>query len=127
MANSDNVLRGGLTPKHIDVPELLKHTRFEAVHPVIVKGVPAADKAEFIYPSPAPDFQVSRIVLAAGETYQHTSTAAEILILMSGAATVAGSDTLELVKGQCAFVAFGEQYSVTASASTVIFKAGVPA
>ena len=29
MANSDNVLRGGLTPKHIDVPELLKHTLFE--------------------------------------------------------------------------------------------------
>ncbi len=29
MANSDNVLRGGLTPKHIDVPELMKHTLFE--------------------------------------------------------------------------------------------------
>src|SRR6266487_3137863 len=31
MANSDNVLRGGLTPKHIDVPELLKHTIFKGV------------------------------------------------------------------------------------------------
>ncbi|UYQ95096.1 mannose-6-phosphate isomerase, class I [Chitinophaga horti] len=127
MANSDNVLRGGLTPKHIDVPELLKHTRFEAVHPVIVRGELADDPAEAIYHSPAPDFQVSRIQLEAGITYKHTSTAAEILILMSGAATVTGSDTLALTKGQCAFVAFGETYSVTASASTVIFKAAIPA
>ena len=29
MANSDNVLRGGLTPKHVDVPELLKVLRFD--------------------------------------------------------------------------------------------------
>jgi mannose-6-phosphate isomerase len=29
MANSDNVLRGGLTPKHVDVPELLKVVNFE--------------------------------------------------------------------------------------------------
>ncbi|WP_295123739.1 mannose-6-phosphate isomerase, class I [uncultured Chitinophaga sp.] len=127
MANSDNVLRGGLTPKHIDVPELLKHTRFEAVHPKIINGVPAADKAEVIYPSPAPDFQVSRILLAAGETYKHVSQAPEILIIMNGAATVKGSDTLALAKGQCAFVSFGESYSITASASSLIFKAAIPA
>ena len=35
MANSDNVLRGGLTPKHIDVPELLKHIVFEGINPKI--------------------------------------------------------------------------------------------
>ncbi|MDE3143983.1 MAG: mannose-6-phosphate isomerase, class I [Bacteroidota bacterium] len=34
MANSDNVLRGGLTPKHIDVPELMKHTSFVGITPV---------------------------------------------------------------------------------------------
>jgi mannose-6-phosphate isomerase len=33
MANSDNVLRAGLTPKHIDVPELMKHTVFESIVP----------------------------------------------------------------------------------------------
>jgi len=38
MANSDNVLRGGLTPKHIDVPELMKHTLFEPVTPKVMKG-----------------------------------------------------------------------------------------
>ncbi|MEJ7679943.1 MAG: hypothetical protein WKG06_19210 [Segetibacter sp.] len=38
MANSDNVLRGGLTPKHIDVPELLKHITFEGIEPNILRG-----------------------------------------------------------------------------------------
>ena len=38
MANSDNVLRGGLTPKHIDVPELMKHTTFEGIVPNVMKG-----------------------------------------------------------------------------------------
>jgi mannose-6-phosphate isomerase len=40
MANSDNVLRAGLTPKHIDVPELMKHTVFESIVPNIMKGEP---------------------------------------------------------------------------------------
>ncbi len=52
MANSDNVLRGGLTPKYIDVPELLKHTRFEAVHPHILKGEEIHGGQERIYPTP---------------------------------------------------------------------------
>ena len=38
MANSDNVLRGGLTPKHVDVPELMKHTIFEGIVPNVMKG-----------------------------------------------------------------------------------------
>jgi len=39
MANSDNVLRGGLTLKHVDVPELLKHVEFEETNPDILIGV----------------------------------------------------------------------------------------
>jgi len=38
MANSDNVLRAGLTDKHIDVPELLKHVKFEPTYPNILEG-----------------------------------------------------------------------------------------
>jgi mannose-6-phosphate isomerase class I len=38
MANSDNVLRGGLTPKHIDIEELLQHIQFEPTYPSILKG-----------------------------------------------------------------------------------------
>ncbi|PUZ20136.1 mannose-6-phosphate isomerase, type 1 [Chitinophaga costaii] len=127
MANSDNVLRGGLTPKHVDVPELLKHTRFEAIHPNVLKGTPGKDKAELIYPTPAPDFQVSRIVLDDEHVYyEHTAQAAEILILLDGDATITGSEnTVALLKGQCAFIAYGEDYRISSSNSALLYKATV--
>ncbi len=60
MANSDNVLRGGLTPKHIDVPELLKNIRFEATEPNIILGK-SVDGPIAVFQTPAPDFELSRI------------------------------------------------------------------
>ena len=38
MANSDNVLRGGLTGKHVDVPELLRTVSFEGISPTVIEG-----------------------------------------------------------------------------------------
>ena len=64
MANSDNVLRGGLTPKHVDVPELMKHTSFEEIVPAVMKGEPGR-VGEKIYPCPVPDFGISKIELTA--------------------------------------------------------------
>jgi len=124
MANSDNVLRGGLTPKHIDVPELLKHTRFEAVHPHILKGEPAANPAERIYSSPAPDFVVSQIKLQPGTIYENTAKAAEIMLVLQGSAVISGSDTLDLQQGQSVFVAAGETYKMEGEA--LLYKASVP-
>ena len=124
MANSDNVLRGGLTPKHIDVPELLKHTRFEAVHPHILKGEPAANPAERIYSSPAPDFVVSQIKLQPGTIYENTAKAAEIMLVLHGSAVISGSDTLDLQQGQSVFVAAGETYKMEGDA--LLYKASVP-
>lgn len=126
MANSDNVLRGGLTPKHIDVPELLKHTRFEAVHPNVLAGDSISGGLEKIYPTPAPDFVVSKIDLSAGQVYTYTAKAAEIMIVMNGTATIKGSDTLALHKGQCVMAAYGETYEITTADNMEIFKATVP-
>ena len=125
MANSDNVLRGGLTPKHVDVPELLKHTRFEGVDPHIIKGDVSADGLERIYPSPAPDFEVSKIDIAAGQVYKHTAKAAEILIVVKGSATIKGEDTLALQKGQCVFTVFGASYEISTDSGVELFKATV--
>lgn len=126
MANSDNVLRGGLTPKHIDVPELLKHTRFEAVHPNVLSGDSISGGLEKIYPTPAPDFVVSKINISEGQVYSYTAKAAEIMIVMSGAATIKGSDTLDLHKGQSVMAAYGESYEITTTTGVEIFKATVP-
>ena len=56
MANSDNVLRGGLTPKHIDVPELLKHVAFDETIPDIMQGELQNDGLERIYKTPGTRF-----------------------------------------------------------------------
>jgi mannose-6-phosphate isomerase len=126
MANSDNVLRGGLTPKHIDVPELLKHTRFEAVHPKVLRG--ETKGVETIYHSPAPDFEVSRIALHAGDLYEHTATATEILLVLEGNAVVVGEngESIGLEKGQSVVAWFGAKYEIESGAGAVIYKATVP-
>lgn len=65
MANSDNVLRCGLTPKHVDVPELLRVVRFEAGDPGVLRPEAAPDGEE-VYETPIDEFRLSRYVLAAG-------------------------------------------------------------
>ena len=53
MANSDNVLRAGLTPKYIDVPELIDNTIFEPIKPqdIRLKPVLKEGKDELSNPS----------------------------------------------------------------------------
>jgi len=64
LANSDNVLRGGLTPKHVDVPELLRVLDFGCGDPVLhgerVDG-------RWVYRTPAPEFELSRIEWAESD------------------------------------------------------------
>src|SRR3954451_2861861 len=69
MANSDNVLRGGLTPKHVDVPELLKHTAFQGVQPNVMKGEEVSQSV-INYPCPVPDFGINKIELRANESIE---------------------------------------------------------
>lgn len=128
MANSDNVLRGGLTPKHIDVPELLKHTRFEAVHPKILQGDTVKGGLEIIYNSPAPDFVVSKITLKAGQKYEHTSEATEIMLVLEGDALITGEDgeAIDLKKGQSVVTYYNAGYHIQSQAGTIIYKASVP-
>jgi len=57
MANSDNVLRGGLTPKYIDVPELMKALDFNPMQPQIIK--PELDSSCFTYPAPCEEFSLT--------------------------------------------------------------------
>src|SRR5690606_1676073 len=66
MANSDNVLRGGLTPKHVDVPELMKQVKFKQVKPAIIK--PRSGSSETIYTTPAEDFELSGFQIKKNES-----------------------------------------------------------
>jgi mannose-6-phosphate isomerase len=124
MANSDNVLRGGLTPKHIDIEELLEHIKFEPTYPSILKGDFNHSK-EVQFPCPVPDFGLTKITLSPGETYTNQTNSFEIFLLMQGNVQL---DGIDLKPGELAAVKAGSAYHIqsTGSETAVIFKSFVP-
>ena len=127
MANSDNVLRGGLTPKHIDVPELMKHVIFEPVNPAIIHGLPI-NETEEIFASPAPDFELSRIAVKSGDAYRFTTATTDIFLVSEGAieAGAPAETSLKCSRGE-AFVAFSNtEIEIKAIAAAEIYRASVP-
>ncbi|WP_447758849.1 mannose-6-phosphate isomerase, class I [Aeromonas veronii] len=102
MANSDNVLRAGLTPKYIDVAELLDCTRCLPKPDDQILLAPRCDGAVQHFDVPVPDFTFS--VYPAGE-HQLTTTSAEILFAIDDTVTLKqGEQSLRLEKGQSAFI-----------------------
>lgn len=83
MACSDNVLRGGLTPKYIDVKELLANIDFTAVTPKIIQGM-EKDQLYHQYNTPADDFIMAEIELEAGVPLIKNFTHDSILLVLSG-------------------------------------------
>ena len=124
MANSDNVLRGGLTNKHIDIEELLQHIQFEPTYPSILKGN-AINANEVQFPCPVPDFGLTNIRLGLGESYTNTTNSCEIFLVLHGAVVFNGID---LQAGESAAVLAGESYHIhqTGFETTILFKSFVP-
>ena len=128
MANSDNVLRGGLTPKHIDVPELLKVLNFEP-RPVKILKAEKKSKNERVYASEANEFVLSVISISAGSAYQSSgSRSVEIMLCTEGMASLKDEGTQESIiikKGDSAIIpAAVICYSIVGDA--LIYKAAVP-
>ncbi|MFJ4624737.1 mannose-6-phosphate isomerase, class I [Streptomyces sp. NPDC088812] len=122
MANSDNVLRCGLTPKHVDVPELLRIVRFEPGDPRVLRPEAGPDGEE-IFETPIDEFRLSRYVLPAG-TAPHDLTLATPQILLCTAGTVRAGDH-DLTPGHSTFVPAGEKAEV--SGPGTVFRATVVA
>ena len=126
MANSDNVLRGGLTPKHIDVPELLRVLDFTAGKPAILLPRKISGY-ESVYDSPAEEFILSVISLRPGMSdAQFFPQSAEILLCTQGEAILtAGEQSLSLAKGMSVMVpCAAETYHLKGNAT--FYKAAVP-
>jgi mannose-6-phosphate isomerase len=128
MANSDNVLRGGLTPKHVDVSELLRVLKFEDREVTLLKPVKSIAN-ERIYPSAAAEFVLSVITLNRGATYQSPKNrSVEILICTRGKVTIFDLSDLtetQLPQGSSAIVpACVERYTIKGQGTC--YKAGVP-
>ncbi|WP_340557076.1 mannose-6-phosphate isomerase, class I [Streptomyces sp. GSL17-111] len=122
MAASDNVLRCGLTAKHVDVAELLRVTRFSA-GPVPTLRPVALASGEEVYPAPVDDFRLSRLrPRPGGAPMPLDGTAPQILVCTEGRARVTDSGGAStLVPGSAVFVRAGEQAAL--SGSGTVFRA----
>lgn len=122
MANSDNVLRCGLTPKHVDVPELLRIVRFEATDPGVLRPE-ASPSGEELYETPVDEFRLSRFDLSPGaDPVDLTRDTPQILLCTAGAPK---AGTLGLAPGASVFVPSGERVEV--SGTGTLFRATVVA
>ncbi|MBV9962434.1 MAG: mannose-6-phosphate isomerase, class I [Parafilimonas sp.] len=125
MANSDNVLRGGLTPKHVDVPELMKHIVFEGIEPNVMKGIDLTS-GETNYPCPVEDFGISKIELNAGEIYQSETSSLEIIVIIEGELNIDGTNSLTAKKGEAIAILPNETYTISTNKKLYAYKAFVP-
>jgi mannose-6-phosphate isomerase len=118
MASSDNVLRGGLTHKHVDLAALLEvldftDGRVPVLHPVLGPG-------GLRYPVPVEDFDLTRCELDA-QSGTLTTRGPQVLLCTEGSAVlISGSDELRLMKGESAFVPAGTP--LTASGPAVLYR-----
>jgi mannose-6-phosphate isomerase len=106
MAASDNVLRGGLTPKHVDVPELLRVLRFEVLTNPVVRPVSVAPGL-VTWPVPVDDFALHRAE-PAGDAITLPGHGPRIVLCLRGEVRVDdGSGAVTLTGGRAAFGAAG--------------------
>ncbi len=128
MANSDNVLRGGLTPKTVDTAELLRIVSFTDGHPPVLSGRMIGEGVRR-YETTAAEFVLERIDLAEGRpTNGEAGHSAECLITISGSAVLAsGACRLSLGRGAAALIPAGLAYSLAAASdAALLFRAGIP-
>ena len=109
MANSDNVLRGGLTPKHVDVAELGRVLDFSPVAPSLVPVVEESPGV-FRYQTPAPEFRLWRLELGGGSGLGEVAVPGDgfgrVLLVTDGEVEVGG---VRLARGESGWLPAGEQ------------------
>ncbi len=141
MANSDNVLRGGLTSKHIDVDELLSVVCYEPLRPPVQR--PTSQNHRF--DTPIPEFSLTRVIgpgfrpedgppnepisidvtMDGPEIVLVTDGSVKLVAMSSGDLTRSGNGSLAIGSGEAAFVpAIHGSYRVTVdSPRTVLWRA----
>jgi len=129
MAASDNVLRGGLTPKRVDVPELLRVLRFEVLEQPVVSAVPVGPGV-LTWPVPVREFALYKATVggvgpAGAGPVELPATGPRVVLCVTGALTAtSGAASLRLASGGALFVAAGEP-PVRLSGDGAVFQIGV--
>ncbi|RKN38088.1 mannose-6-phosphate isomerase, class I [Micromonospora endolithica] len=126
MAASDNVLRGGLTPKRVDVDELLRVLRFEVLHDPVVRSRPVAPGV-VCWPVPVDDFALHRVTVDADRPEVALSLPGpRVVLCCTGAVTVDdGAGAVALVPGHAAVgAAAGGTLRVTGAGEAYVATCG---
>jgi mannose-6-phosphate isomerase len=124
MANSDNVLRAGLTPKHIDIPELLANTSFVVTIPQIIQV--SLNNGFQEYPCDTSDFLIQHILLKEGEKRELTLSGPSIVLQIKGETQWEGYNHWVANGLQSFFIDPLEQVLIKANAQTELYIASVP-
>lgn len=126
MANSDNVLRAGLTSKHVDIPELLANVDYVAAPPIRIAPEVFHGSTKVFY-APVDDFELSVTSVDDDGTHPLPGRGPRILLCLEGEVTVAaaGDGAVTLRRGQSAFVPASDGPLVAQGHGTVV-QADVP-
>ncbi len=105
MANSDNVLRAGLTAKHIDIPELLANVDYVAAPPIRVAPEVFYETTKVFY-APVDDFELSVTTVTSGRDHRLPGRGPRVLVCLEGEVTLdsQADGSLTLRAGEAAFV-----------------------
>jgi mannose-6-phosphate isomerase len=132
MANSDNVLRGGLTPKHVDVPELLRVLNFTPTAESQLRADTRPDGVASFYDTPTAEFAASMLTLGDDHVGHEVDAPSrhdgpQILVCVEGVTAVHGkSGMLTLTRGAAAWVAADDgPIRLVAHEPTKIFRSTV--
>ena len=120
MANSDNVIRGALTEKHIDVPEFISVLSFQSGKPPLLAPVMGEDEEE-VFPCPVADFSLARIGVTKPSTRKVEGP--EILLCGEGQVEIESEGgKLVLARGESAFVR-ADARSFSVSGNGLVWRA----
>jgi mannose-6-phosphate isomerase len=126
MANSDNVMRGGLTPKHVDVSELLAILDFTPGVPALVEVVEES-AGVWRYRTPAPEFALWRVDAGTVPVSVPAADSGRIVLVIEGPVEVSdGSTSLTLVQGESVFGYPGDVLTVTGTGGTGTVMVAAP-
>jgi len=128
MANSNNVLRGGLTAKHIDVAALLEVLRVDPHAPEILAPVTAVDDPRWqAYAPPAAEFSLHRLRLGAGDSAPLEPAAVMLGLVLEGELDIAGAGThLRLRRGGSCLLPAGEALRLASRSGVDLALATTP-
>lgn len=124
MSASDNVLRGGLTRKRVNVPELLKNLRFEVLADPVVKPRKVA-RGVTGWPVPIPDFALVRAVVSPAGPVVLPRGGPRIVLCLRGTVAVDDGEQAVALRGGAAAFAPAAAGAVTVTGDGEVYQASV--